>query len=804
MVRDPVRGTYYKFNPLQAAMLRKLDGIRTLDEMVEVLSDEFEVEIPRQSAERFVAQARKMFLLDIASYNVSEHAAQQQVLKALKKAGFKFRGMAGDPGPASRVVSAEAVLFMGGLRHLQAGHPAKALDYFSAVLELNPKNQRAKTLVDTIQNAYIKALSGATTDFPTFATFNPTRILKVLDPWLGKFLFHRLAPLWLIGIVLFAAYSWANTSYEDVEIGAFDIVLAYVFALCHMFLHEMGHGLACYHFGGKVPEVGFTVFYYLMPFPYCDTSSTYLFQSRTHKIIVQMAGNLVSLLVLCLLVILLSVLQSDVAFYGALYINMYIAVAALAGNLIPFMKLDGYYTLCEILAIPNLRERSFKLLKSRVGGWLFGVYGAEEDIEPRKRRLFFWFALLSFFWTVNWLYQAVFKITAPVVERFQGTGLVLSVVILGYLLRRALFRPVKNLIMFLVRERKQIFTLRRSVTMLALLAAVIAPWTIQWPVLVDADFVLVPKERREVRAEVGGVVDQILVHEGELVHRGQPLATLYNPELVLQVQVAEAEVAAADARLLQLRNGASPEEIQLARRQLQTAIATTHKESRDASVAARLAKAGVGARADAETSAGSAAVSRSLASAAQWKLATLQAGSREEAIAAAEAERASLVAELERARQQRELLTIRSPLDGIVTTKYLEDRRLSRLERGATFAEIQDISSFVAEIRIPESAPLGELEVGDEVALRLEGLPGHDIECRIERIRDVAETKQDTKDETKSTRELVFVTSAFQIADARSGMGGHARIYGHPRSLAYAKLYLPLQRVVRVSLWALM
>ncbi|MEX0788034.1 MAG: PqqD family protein [Anaerolineales bacterium] len=162
VVRDPVRGTYHKYNPLQAAMLRKLDGRRTLDELVASLSEEFEVEIPRQAAERFVAHARERLLLDVASFNVSDARAQKAVLKALKREGFEFRGTgsSADKELPARIVSGEAVLFMGGIRHLQAGQPARALDYFSAVLEINPNNTRAKTLVDCIQSAYVKALSG--------------------------------------------------------------------------------------------------------------------------------------------------------------------------------------------------------------------------------------------------------------------------------------------------------------------------------------------------------------------------------------------------------------------------------------------------------------------------------------------------------------------------------------------------------------------------------------------------------------------------------------------------------------------
>jgi multidrug efflux pump subunit AcrA (membrane-fusion protein)/Zn-dependent protease len=790
VVRDPIRGAYYKFNPLQGAMLKRLDGVLTLEEMIEQVSDEFEVEIPRSAGERFIAQARKMMLLDVASFNVPEADARKKVFKALAKAGFQFRGgTTSNSEDSQRVVSPEAVMFLGGIRHLEDGEPAKALDYFYAVLELNPKNHRAQTLIDIIQRAYIKAMSGATTDFPTILTFNPTRILKFLDRTIGKLIFSRFAPFLYAGLIGLALYSYATTTVPDYEITTFDIGLTYAFVVGHMFLHELGHGLATYHYGGRVQEIGFTLFYYFSPMPYCDTSSTYLFTSRGQKVAVAMAGNAVTLTLLCLSLIVVGLFQPSMFFFNAAHLHVYIAMIALISNLVPFLKLDGYYALCDILGTPNLRERSFRTLKA-YGSSLLGLDVKQEDLEPGKRRLFMIFAVLSLIWTAGFLYQMFFRVLVVVVERLQGTGLVISAIVLGFALRRQLFAPLKNLVILLVRERRTIFTRKRSLVMALVMIAVIAPWAIPWPVLVDSDFTLVPKERREVRAEVAGVVDQVLVHEGEVVKKGQPIAVLRNDDLALEVKVVETKIEAIDAQIRQLKSGARIEEVQLAQSKLYTAVAAQREESRQARSADRLAKAGAGTRMSADSEAGDASVSGSMANAARWELANMKAGTREEVIEAVEADRARLVAERDRARAESQLLTIRSPIDGIVTTKHLVDRISTRLAVGDTFAEVHDVSQYVAEIHLPASAPLAEIAVGDEIALRPAGLPNIEVACRIERTREDAG--------------FVVVTTPFTLAEARSGMHGHARLYGRKRSLAYAKLWLPFQRVVRVSIWAIM
>jgi multidrug resistance efflux pump len=196
--------------------------------------------------------------------------------------------------------------------------------------------------------------------------------------------------------------------------------------------------------------------------------------------------------------------------------------------------------------------------------------------------------------------------------------------------------------------------------------------------------------------------------------------------------------------------------------------------------------------------AGSAALSASNASAARWKLANLEAGTREEVIAAAEAVRTQLVAQRDRVEAELALLVIRSPMDGVVATKHVGDRLGAWLARGDTFVEIHDVSAFYAEVHVPASAPLDELEIGDRVALRAEGLPGAKLESRIERLQ----SPQDRASGARS--DLVVVTTPFVMPEGRSGLRGHARLYGRERSLGYAFLYLPLQRLVRVSLWVLL
>jgi HlyD family secretion protein len=71
--------------------------------------------------------------------------------------------------------------------------------------------------------------------------------------------------------------------------------------------------------------------------------------------------------------------------------------------------------------------------------------------------------------------------------------------------------------------------------------------------------------------QVSGVVSEILVGTGDRVEEGQALISLDAAELQLQVQSAEASVAAAQAQLDQLQGGPRPEEIEIAEAQVRAA-----------------------------------------------------------------------------------------------------------------------------------------------------------------------------------------------------------------------------------------
>lgn len=801
-VSDPVRGVFYRYNVLQAAMLRSLDGVRSCDEIVEALSVEFEVEIPPGAVDPFIASAKERLLLDVASYGgVMSRRARRELARGLRRSGFRLHEL-GPTGDAQPLASRHAALLAEALEHLRRDDPAAAMTALTALRELDPGNPRAAELVAIIQTAHVRA-AGGMTDWPTFPVFNPTRLLQVLDATLGRLLFSPLGVLAMIALVLLGVYCGVTTPFDDLQIGPFDVAVAVVMYIVLGFLHELGHALACFHHGGPVNEVGIQLMYYLNVVFYCDTSSSYLFERRRDKMIVQLAGTISTLLCCSGLAIILAVLHPDVAIYPGFALTLLFASAIVLLNLIPFVKLDGYYLLCDLLRQNNLRDRAFQFARGWLSRHILGLPPVDGDQpSPRDRTLFLVFACLAFVFTTLFLYSLYFRALAPIVEHGGAGGLVLVLAVTVLLIRKTFLRPLWNLQRLVVRERRRIFTPRRSLALLAAATVLIAPWfLITWPVLLDADFTLVPAQRIDVRARTPGLVAEILVAEGDLVAAGQPLARLRNDELAARRVILEADLDVASRRLALLRAGPRSEDLGVLQRQLHVARARQQRDQHRADLARALDAAGLGTAAQASAGARAAAATHADADVASHTLDLVEAGTRPEQLAAAEAERARLAVAVDALRAEEDLLTLRSPARGVVATKHLADRLQMMMQPGDLFAEVHDLDAFTAEIRLPTWAPLNEYAVGDPIALRPRGTPHQDLRATIARIRDAAD-----RDDTAATdhdARLVLTTSPFAVAHGRTGMTGHARLYGKRRSLAYTACYLPLQRLFRIRLWSL-
>ena len=189
------------------------------------------------------------------------------------------------------------------------------------------------------------------------------------------------------------------------------LIPLYVLILIHVSLHELGHGVTCKHFGGKVPRMG--IMFYLASFIFfCDTTASYTFPEKRRRLLVSLGGPIVSFAVFGLGLWGVKYFSNS----GSLWEYVFIVFSlinffGLVMTFNPFIKMDAYYMLMDLTEIPNLRKKSFRFLNRKLWGWL--GFGSEEHVKVtiRERRIFWWYGLLGSAMTVLFIIAPLLELS---------------------------------------------------------------------------------------------------------------------------------------------------------------------------------------------------------------------------------------------------------------------------------------------------------------------------------------------------------------------------------------------------------
>jgi hypothetical protein len=120
-------------------------------------------------------------------------------------------------------------------------------------------------------------------------------------------------------------------------------------------IHEMGHVLVAAHYGVPTRRVGLALMY-LQPAGYSDVSDAWR-TTRQARIAIALGGLLFDTAPLLVGYSLWRMLGTP--FWGMYCI---VTLAQMVFNLVPFVRLDGYWLLSNVLDEPNLRQRAFRQL----------------------------------------------------------------------------------------------------------------------------------------------------------------------------------------------------------------------------------------------------------------------------------------------------------------------------------------------------------------------------------------------------------------------------------------------------------
>jgi putative peptide zinc metalloprotease protein len=339
-----------------------------------------------------------------------------------------------------------------------------------------------------------------------------------------------------------AGVHWAELteSITDRILAPQNILLLWVTFPLLKVLHEFGHAFAIKALGGEVHEMGI-VLLVLTPIPYVDATSSSAFRNKWERIVVSAAGMAVELFI-AVVALLLWVHIEPGAFRALLYNVIFIAgVSSLFFNGNPLLRYDAYYILADLLEIPNLASRGMQYMSYLAQRYCFGVRDAEPPLSTGGERV--WFVI----YTVASFAYRIF-IYASIILFLGGQFFVAGVVLAIWAAATMIVLPIVKSIKFLSSSPTLGKKRTRAILVsgVALVVALGFVSLVPVPLSTLAEGVIWLPENVFVRAATEGFVDRLMVTEGAVVKRGDPLVQCFDPLL-------PARISALESRLRELR-----------------------------------------------------------------------------------------------------------------------------------------------------------------------------------------------------------------------------------------------------------
>ncbi|QDU31166.1 Peptidase family M50 [Anatilimnocola aggregata] len=394
-----------------------------------------------------------------------------------------------------------------------------------------------------------------------FRGIDPDRLLTFLNAtfgWLFSPLALVLGVCFAMSAGLLLAAQWQEFSGRLPQFREFFAVsnwllLAVVMSLVKV-LHEFGHGVACRRYGGHSHELGLMLLVFT-PCLYCNVTDSWVIRSKWRRAMIGAAGMYIELLLAAACTWIWWFTQPGLLHHLCLNTMFVCSVSTLMFNANPLMRYDGYYILCDLLEIPNLRPKASALVKNKASAWFLGMKETVDPFLPVRGQIWFvlfavastcygWFVTFS----VLWFLTQVFK---PYGLAVLGQGLVL--ISLATMILLPLWRVIQ--LFRIPGRRQQMKTSRVLLSGIALAGLAAAIFCIPLPHNITCAVLLQPKGAEAIYVEVPGEVVHVWVTQGH-VEKDQPLMQLRNLDAEIAAQKLRAQRDGLIAKIDGLRTRA--------------------------------------------------------------------------------------------------------------------------------------------------------------------------------------------------------------------------------------------------------
>jgi putative peptide zinc metalloprotease protein len=473
VVKNPAAHKYFRFGQVEAWLMQRMDGTRTVAQICDELRAEIGINAAPSALDVLVRRLRDMGLvqrtLEERSALLVERVRQQRRIRNDGKSTLlRMRFSAGDPDPLLDTMVARMPFFW------TPGFIATSVLAFLVYF----------VIVIANWNRFIAGSA---------VLYSPTQMT--------------------LGIFLIIYGSFAITA----------------------IIHEFGHGLTCKRHGGEVHEMGAMLLYF-MPAFYCNVSDAWTFEKRAHRIWVTIAGGWIQLWVAAVAALVWiytepGTLINTIGLYTAVLSGGFSVLL----NYNPLIPLDGYYALVDVLEMPNLRQRSFAYVGAAARRHVLRLDTAVPAVTDRERRIFLTYGILSAIYSTLILSTVALLVGRFLAAHLGAWGWVLLAALLAVITRNAragIARVAREFVASKLPPGRRLRTAAYAAAALVVLGivAAITPWTTR----ATATALVEPERRLWLRAPADSRLVDVLVREGEAVRAGDVIAVLRAADLDIE------------------------------------------------------------------------------------------------------------------------------------------------------------------------------------------------------------------------------------------------------------------------------
>ncbi len=578
-------------------------------------------------------------------------------------------------------------------------------------------------------------------------------------------------------------------------------------------VRELAKGTTCRHHGQRVPEVRFIWYMRFIPRWVVDLSAIFRLEKR-ERLVVASSGLVAELTIVSVAILLWNVLGPSNPVQA---LSLEVAIGAslcLFFNLNPFGQQDGSLLVSLAVERPDFRNRSVRYARA----WLLRET-PPEPLESSERPLFIAYGLASDAVSAV-INVAVFGVLGYLLTGWmQGLGAMLALALVLLRFESSIWSAAQSLRPVARVESTNMATPKKSrswlgwiIAAVVLLLLVIIPY----PFEASGEFRVQPLEQRELRAVIEARIESIPVAEGAEVRAGDVVALLSKREVEANLESARASLRREGETLKLLEAGPRPEEVAVYEQRVKLAE-TEFKHSEAAYLRAKdlYAKQHITDQ-EYENAARQRDINADSLEVARRSLELSKAVTRPEQLDAQRAEVDRLRSLVVRLEDDLKQTTLVSPIDGRVTTLYLQGKVGQSVLPGDVVAVIQSKDSFVARVAVPEQFA-GQVAVGADVRMKAWAHPSRVFEGKVKTLMPVIVEKSEdllkqasVEQERGAVRNLntpqeQVIPVLVEIEDAagllKTDMTGFAKIDAGWKPIGYA-LFHPVIRFFQVRVWS--